>query len=71
MKFCGARLKEARQAHGLTQEELGAKVGVSKYTILRAEGDKFQPRGATAMNLAAALGLDISDLYVTAEAPAA
>ena len=40
----GERLKAAREAAGLTQEELGQRVGVTGVTIMRYEKNQRQPR---------------------------
>ena len=48
----GARLTALRQARGLTQEELGAAVGVSNRMIAYYERDGAQPPGAMLVELA-------------------
>ncbi len=51
----GTRLAELRQARGLTQEELGALVGVSYRVMAYYERDDAQPSGTMLVDLARAL----------------
>jgi transcriptional regulator with XRE-family HTH domain len=51
----GVRLTALRQARGLTQEELGAAVGVSNRMIAYYERDGAQPPGAMLVDLAQVL----------------
>ncbi len=46
------RLKEAREAAGLTQKEVGEKVGVSRQAINAIETGKFDPSIWLAYDLA-------------------
>ena len=39
----GQKIKEARKAKGLTQEELGAKLGIDKPTVSKYENGKINP----------------------------
>ena len=55
LKGFGARLTALRQARGLTQEELGAAVGVSNRMIAYYERDGAQPPGALLVELARVL----------------
>lgn len=71
MRFSGARLREARESLGLTQDELAKRVSASVETISRAERGKFSPRAGTVQLLAVALDIDPSDLFEAVEAPAA
>lgn len=48
----GTRLTALRQAQGLTQEELGAAVGISNRMIAYYERDGAQPPGAILVELA-------------------
>lgn len=43
MDSYGERIKAAREAAGMTQEELGAKLGVSGVTIMRYEKNQREP----------------------------
>ena len=49
------RLREWRRRRGLTQAELGARVGLARYTISRLETGVEEPRPGTIRRLAAAL----------------
>lgn len=53
------RLKETRQAHGLTQELLAEKVGIAKNQIWLYETGKVEPRMSTLIGLAEVLGVSI------------
>ena len=52
----GERLREARQARGLTLEGVAAKLGTSYQTIWRYEHDERKPPGASLFGLAAFYG---------------
>ncbi len=58
----GARLTVLRQARGLTQEELGALVGVSNRMIAYYERDGAQPPGALLVDLARVLQCSTDEL---------
>lgn len=55
----GTNIKNAREKAGLTQEELGAKIGVTGVTIMRYEKGTREPRLDVLKKLAAALGEDV------------
>ena len=59
----GNRLKEIRTAHGLTQAELAARVGVSRKTVNTVENDVFVPSTTLALALAEALGCSVEALF--------
>ncbi len=56
-------LKEVRQKKGLTQEELGANVGVSRQTIISIERYRYKPTLELAMKLAENLNIKIEKLF--------
>ncbi|MAC42213.1 MAG: transcriptional regulator [Pelagibacterales bacterium] len=56
-------LKEVRQKKGLTQEELGANVGVSRQTIISIERYRYKPTLELAMKLAEKLNIKIEKLF--------
>ena len=56
-------LKEVRQNMGLTQEELGAIVGVSRQTIISIERYRYKPTLELAMKLAEKLNIKIEKLF--------
>ncbi len=58
----GPRLVRLRQARGLTQEELGALVGLSNRMIAYYERDEAEPPGAMLAPLATALRVTTDEL---------
>ena len=58
----GVRLTALRQAQGLTQDELGAAVGISNCMIAYYERDGGQPPGAILVELAKALRVSTDEL---------
>jgi transcriptional regulator with XRE-family HTH domain len=61
------RLKQLRKQHGLTQDELAAKAGVSIATIQRVERSE-SPSAATIASLASAFGMTAAALTSASEA---
>lgn len=57
------KLKELREKSGLTQKDLGEKVGVSRQAINAIETGKFDPSIWLAYDLASYFGLNIEDLF--------
>ena len=58
----GERIRAARLAAGLTQEQLEAASGVSQPTISSLETSDVQPTIRTLVRLAAALGCEVGEL---------
>ena len=58
----GQRLKHARRAKGLTLADLGAKVGRTPSVLSLIENGKREPRLSLVEQLAAALGVPVSEL---------
>lgn len=58
----GQRIKEARKKAGLTQKELGAKLGITYQTLAQWENDLRNPKIETLQRIAAALGIPVSAL---------
>lgn len=56
-------VRARRTAQGLTQAELGDRVGVSRQTINAIEGGRHDPSLTLAFHLAAALGERIDTLF--------
>ena len=56
-------LKEVRQKKGLTQEELGTNVGVSRQTIISIERYRYKPSLELAMKIAEKLDVKIEKLF--------
>lgn len=57
------RLKELREATGLTQKEVGEKVGVSRQAINAIETGKFDPSIWLAYDLSKLFGISIESLF--------
>jgi putative transcriptional regulator len=61
------RVREAREAAGLTQAELAGLGGVSRKTINTVENAVFVPSTVIALKLARALGQPVEQLFSLAE----
>lgn len=59
---CGQNIKSARNASGMTQEELAKKCGMATITIRQYESGKREPRQEQLRLIASALGVRMSDL---------
>jgi DNA-binding XRE family transcriptional regulator len=57
--YLSFKLKQLRQAAGLTQEELARKVGVNRVSLARFESGARSPSWATVLDLADALGVTV------------
>ena len=58
------RIKVYRAIHGLTQEELAKKVGVTRQTIIAIEAGKYSPSLELAFKIARALNAKIEDVFI-------
>ena len=56
----GQRIKAARKNAGLTQKELGQRLGVAYQTLAQWENDLRNPKYETLQRIAAALNVDVS-----------
>ncbi|MBL7770246.1 MAG: helix-turn-helix transcriptional regulator [Flavipsychrobacter sp.] len=56
-------LKVERAIHGLTQEDLAKKIGVSRQTINAMEANKYVPSTVLALRLAKVFGKQVEDLF--------
>lgn len=56
-------LRAEREAHGWTQAELAARVGVSRKTINTIENGIFVPSTLTALKIAQAFGRPVEELF--------
>ena len=57
------RLKELREAQGLTQAQLADLIGVSRKTVNTVENGVFIPSTILALDLARALETSVEDLF--------
>ena len=58
------RMKELREKHGFTQEELARIVGVRRETIIYLERGKYNPSLRLAYNVARALKSTIEEVFI-------
>jgi putative molybdopterin biosynthesis protein len=59
----GPRLRLARLAGGLSQQELAAIAGVTRQAVAGLEGGRFEPSLRVALSLAQALGRTVEELF--------
>ncbi len=57
MEIVRNRVKELREQKGLSQEELGQKLEVSRWTIIRIEQERYAPSVQLALKLVRVFGL--------------
>jgi putative transcriptional regulator len=65
------RLRERRNAAGLTQVELGRRAGITRQSLIHLESGKFVASTTVALRLARALGCAVEDLFSLPEPKAA
>lgn len=61
------QIKRLRKEAGLRQEDLAAKAGVSRQTIIAIENDKYDPTLELAMRLARLLQIPVEELFIMDE----
>jgi len=61
MKNC---LKVLRKACDLTQQDLAARLGVSRQTVISIESGKYDPSLPLAFKIANEMGKSIEDIFV-------
>ena len=61
------RVRELRKAQGLTQEQLGEIIGVSRQTVNAIEKEKFDPSLPTAFKMAKLFGQPIEEFFLFEE----
>lgn len=59
------RLREARKAMGMTQAELGRRVGVARSTVCEWEKGRISPRHVAGVACAVLLGVAYEELFST------
>lgn len=57
------KLKAARVAMGMTQQDLASKVSVSRQTIVMIESGKYNPTLKLCVQICKALGKTLDDLF--------
>jgi DNA-binding XRE family transcriptional regulator len=62
----GGRIRERREAAGLTQAELSSRAGVGRATLTRIEKGEHSPRTETLTAIARALEVEVADLILPA-----
>jgi len=61
------RLRDLREQQGITQEELAARVNVSRQTIISLEKGKYNPSIGLAYSLARIFKLPIESVFIFEE----
>jgi transcriptional regulator with XRE-family HTH domain len=64
----GAKLRAARQAHGLTLDQLAAAAGLTKGFLSRVERDETSPSVASLITLCEVMSVDIGTLFTASDA---
>lgn len=57
------RLRDLRQAAGLTQQDLADAAGITRQTVIAIEGEKYSPSLEVAFLIAEALDAGIDDVF--------
>jgi putative transcriptional regulator len=58
------KIKVYRAMHGLTQEQLADKVGVSRQTVIAIESDKYLPSLGLAFKIASLFAAKVDDIFI-------
>jgi transcriptional regulator with XRE-family HTH domain len=66
VEVLGRRIRELRLAHGLTQEDLAVRAGVSRQLVGAVEAGRHLPRVDAAVAIARVLGAPVEDLLAPA-----
>lgn len=67
MKIIGNRIEITRMRQGLSLQDLGDMVGISKSSVSAIEKGKSSPRPRTAKLLCDALGMEFDELFTISE----
>ncbi len=57
------KMREYRAKYGMTQDELAARVGVRRETIVNLENGRYNPSLNLAMDIAAVFSSTVEDLF--------
>lgn len=60
--YVGEKVRQLRDEHALTQEELAERIGITVTALSRIERNQAEPRPKTRRKLAEALGVDPREL---------
>lgn len=61
------KIKIHRAIHNLTQEQLAAKIGISRQTVIAIESDKYLPSLGLAFKIAHLFKVKIEDIFLYEE----
>lgn len=61
------RIRELREKRGITQQELGEMIGISRQAINAIETEKFEPSIWIAYDLSKVFDCSIEDIFLFAE----
>jgi transcriptional regulator with XRE-family HTH domain len=62
-KTLGERIREIREARGLTQRQVAGRLEIDDYYVSRLENNHINPTLATLQRLARALEVDVRDFF--------
>lgn len=57
------KVRVYRATFGMTQEQLGAQLGVSRQTVIAVESNKYSPSLSLALRMAALFRVTVEDLF--------
>ena len=57
-------IRALRKAHGLRQEDMAARLGVTRQTIIAIENDKYNPTLELAMKIARLLEKPVEEIFI-------
>jgi putative transcriptional regulator len=57
------RVRDLREARGMTQSELGDAIGVTRHTIIAIEQGRYSPSLESAFRIARLFGVGVEDVF--------
>jgi len=57
------RVREAREAHAMTQADLGKAIGVTRHTIIAIEQGRYSPSLESAFRISRLFGVGVEDVF--------